>query len=41
MSSGGNETMVRITKVKKSWLTSMHKRVIGDGDQLRRLYANS
>ncbi|CAM4769922.1 unnamed protein product [Rotaria magnacalcarata] len=41
ISSGGNETMVRITKVKKSWLTSMHKRIIGDGGQLRRLYANS
>lgn len=39
--SGGNEIMVRITKVKKSWLTSIHKRTIGEGEELRRLYAHS
>jgi len=38
---GGNETMVRITKVKKSWSTNINKRVIGEGEQLQRLYAHS
>ncbi|CAF3205771.1 unnamed protein product [Rotaria sp. Silwood2] len=39
--SGEDETMVRITKVKKSWQTNIHKRPLGEGDHLQRLYANS
>jgi hypothetical protein len=38
---GGSETMVRVTKVKKSWLTNINRRVIGGGEQLQRLYAHS
>jgi hypothetical protein len=39
--SGGNDLMVRATKVKKSWSTSINKRVIGEGDVLKRLYGHS
>ncbi|CAF1441600.1 unnamed protein product [Adineta ricciae] len=39
--SGSNEIMVRATKIKKSWSTSMNKRLIGCGEVLKRLYANS
>jgi hypothetical protein len=39
--SGANNCLVRVTKIKKSWGTSVNKRVIGEGEQLRRLYANS
>ena len=35
------ELMVRTTKVKKKWLTSVHKRAIGEGEEWRRFYANS
>ena len=41
LQSGGNEVMVRATKVKKSWLTSAHKRMVGESDHLQRLYAHS
>lgn len=33
--------IVRATKIKKSWLTSTNKRLIGYGDQLKRLFAHS
>lgn len=39
-SSGGTETLVRATKVKKRWLTSTHRGAIGEGEQLRRLYTH-
>ncbi|CAF2986039.1 unnamed protein product [Rotaria sp. Silwood2] len=39
--SGGNDLMVRVTKIKKSWSTSINKRVIGNGDLLKRLFAHS
>ncbi|CAF3777950.1 unnamed protein product [Rotaria sordida] len=39
--SGGNDLMVRVTKVKKSWSTSINKRVIGNSDLLKRLFAHS
>ena len=39
--TGGTELMVRTTKVKKKWLTSVHKRAIGEGEEWRRFYANS
>ena len=39
--SHANEAMVQVTKIKKSWLTSVNKRLIGDGEQLRRLFAHS
>jgi len=39
--SGGNDLMVRVTKIKKSWSTSINKRLIGNGDLLRRLFAHS
>ena len=39
--SGGHEIMVRATKVKKSWMTSTHKRMVGESEQLQRLYAHS
>ena len=39
--SGGHETMVQATKIKKSWSTTINRRLIGDGEQLRRLFANS
>lgn len=39
--SGAHEAMVQITKTKKSWSTNVNKRLIGEGEQLRRLYANS
>ncbi|CAF1512950.1 unnamed protein product [Adineta steineri] len=32
---------VRTTKIKKSWSTSINKRLIGGGDQLKRLFAHS
>lgn len=38
---GDKRTMARVTRVKKSWLTNVHKRLIGDGDELRKLYKNS
>ncbi|CAF1368369.1 unnamed protein product, partial [Rotaria sordida] len=39
--SDGNDLMLRVTKIKKSWSTSINKRVIGNGDLLKRLFANS
>jgi hypothetical protein len=36
-----NELIVRSTRIKKSWTTSINKRLIGEGDQLKRLFANS
>lgn len=39
--SGGIDSMVRVTKTKKSWSTSINKRVIGNGDLLKRLFAHS
>jgi hypothetical protein len=39
--SDGNNNMVRVTRVKKSWQSSIHKRVIGEGEELKKLYANS
>ncbi|CAF4999893.1 unnamed protein product, partial [Rotaria sp. Silwood1] len=41
MRSAGNDLMVRVTKIKKSWSTSINKRVIGNGDLLKRLFAHS
>jgi hypothetical protein len=38
---GGNETMVRATKVGKSWLININKRVIGEGEQLQGLFSHS
>ncbi len=35
------ESIVRSTKIKKSWSTSINKRLIGCGDQLKRLFAYS
>ncbi|CAF1488393.1 unnamed protein product, partial [Adineta steineri] len=35
------ELIVRTTKIKKSWSTSINKRLIGGGDQLKRLFAHS
>ncbi|CAF0802050.1 unnamed protein product [Rotaria sordida] len=40
--SGDYETIVRTTKVKKSWRTSHHHtKTIGEGEQFQRLYAHS
>ena len=39
--SGVNETMVRVIKTKQRWSTSTNKRLIGEGEQLRRLYSAS
>ena len=41
MRSGSNSSMIRVTKVKKSWATSTNKNLIGNGEQIRRLYANA
>jgi hypothetical protein len=35
------QLIVRTTKIKKSWSTSINKRLIGGGDQLKRLFAHS
>ena len=35
------ESIVRSTKIKKCWSTSINKRLIGCGDQLKRLFAYS
>ena len=35
------QLLVRTTKVKKCWTTSINKRLIGNGDQLKRLFAYS
>ena len=37
----GKNNMVRVVKVRKSWQSSIHKRVIGEGEELRKLYGNS
>ena len=39
--SGTIDLMIRITKIKKSWSTSVNKKMIGEGDQFKRLFANS
>lgn len=39
--SGAHEAMVQVTKTKKSWSTNVNKRLIGEGEQLLRLYAHS
>jgi hypothetical protein len=39
--TGGKDTTVRVTKVKQNWTTSVNKKIIGNGEQLRRLYASS
>ena len=33
--------MVRVTKIKESWFINVNKRLIGEGEQLKRLYAHS
>jgi ribosomal protein L37AE/L43A len=38
--SGITDVMVRTTKIKKSWSTSMNKKLIGEGEQFRRLFAH-
>lgn len=38
--SDTSDVMVRVTKIKKSWSTSNNKRVIGEGEPLRRLFAH-
>ena len=38
--SSENEVMVRATKIKKSWSTNVHKRLLGEGEQLRRIFAH-
>jgi hypothetical protein len=38
---GDKDTMVRVTKTKKNWTSSAHKKIIGNGEQLRRLYGSS
>lgn len=37
----GKNNMMRVIKVKKSWQSSIHKRAIGEGEELRKLYGNS
>ncbi|CAF4164381.1 unnamed protein product [Rotaria sp. Silwood2] len=39
--AGINNTMIRVTRIKRSWSTSINKKLIGEGEQFRRLYANS
>ncbi|CAM4849263.1 unnamed protein product, partial [Rotaria magnacalcarata] len=39
--SGSNDIMVRVTKTKQRWSTSINRKMIGDGEQLKRLYASS
>lgn len=39
--AGDQETMVQATRIKKSWSTNINRRLIGAGEQLRRLFANS
>ena len=39
--SGANDAMVRVTKTKQHWSTSINKKLIGQGEQLKRLYASS
>jgi len=38
--SGASDVMVRATKIKKSWSTSINKKLLGEGEQLRRLFAH-
>ncbi|CAF3322948.1 unnamed protein product, partial [Rotaria sp. Silwood2] len=35
------DTMVRVTKTKRNWTTSVNKKIIGNGEQLRRWYGSS
>jgi hypothetical protein len=35
------DTAVRVTKVKRHWNSSAHQRIIGNGEELRRLYGSS
>ena len=39
--SGDYETIVGTTKIKKHWRTTLHRKTIGEGEQLQRLYAHS
>lgn len=39
--SGANDLIVRVARIKKSWSTSMNKRMTGEGDMLKRLYGHS
>jgi hypothetical protein len=39
--TGDKDTMVRVTKTKQNWTSSAHKKIIGNGEQLRRLYGSS
>ncbi|CAF3701085.1 unnamed protein product [Adineta steineri] len=36
-----HEELVRVTKIKTKWLSSIHQKIIGEGEQFRSLYANS
>jgi hypothetical protein len=38
---GDKDNMIRVTKVKKNWITSVNKKKLGDGEQLRRLYGSA
>ncbi|CAF4803751.1 unnamed protein product [Rotaria sp. Silwood1] len=38
---GDKNVMIRVTKTKKNWTTSVNKKIIGNGEQLRRLYGSS
>lgn len=37
----GKNNMVRVTRSKRSWQSNIHKRVIGEGEELKKLYGNS
>jgi len=41
VATSDKNTMVRVTKSKKSWITNANKKTIGDGEQLRHLYGSS
>ncbi|CAF1463632.1 unnamed protein product, partial [Rotaria sp. Silwood1] len=38
---GDKNVMIRVTKTKKNWTTSVNKKIIGNGEQLRLLYGSS
>ena len=37
----GKNSMVQVTRSKRSWKSNTHKHVIGEGEELRKLYENS
>jgi hypothetical protein len=36
-----HQELVRVTKIKTKWLSSINQKLIGEGEQFRNLFANS